>query len=68
MGTYDAIELIYKETAYPLAELGRYLRPAPDDAVPRINQQTAEIFIFFLRHKFNNLREVAQEIDDDYVS
>jgi hypothetical protein len=52
----------------PLAELESFFQSAKTGKQPNINQQTAYIFAFFVRAQITELRQIAQEIDDDYAS
>jgi len=65
--TYDPIKHIYELLEHPLAELENFFRSAKAGAQPNINPETAYIFAFFVRAQINELRQIAEEIDDDYA-
>ena len=58
---YDLSE----DVEYPLAQLLFYF---DSDENCEINGITASIFVFFVRHKFEEMKSMAKEIDEDYES
>ncbi len=65
---YESIDLIYEELEYPLAELEQYYQNAQNGKEPNINEKTVYIFAFFVKEQVNELKSMAQEIDEDYSS
>ncbi len=66
--TYDSIDHIYNLLRYPIAELEKFFQSAKLGEQPNINEETAYIFTFFVRAHLDELKQMAQEIDDDYSS
>jgi hypothetical protein len=66
LDTYDSINHIYAELQYPIAELERFFQSTKAGEQPNINEKTAYIFAFFVRAQFDELKQMAQEIDDYY--
>jgi hypothetical protein len=64
--TYECIKDIYTLLQYPLAELEEFFQSTKGGKQPSINRETAYIFTFFVRAQVDELKQVAQEIDDDY--
>ena len=62
----ESINYIYTWLQYPLAELEKFFQSTKAGEHPNINEETAYIFTFFVRAQFDELKQVAQEIDDDY--
>ncbi len=60
-GEEDSIEYILDDIKYPLAEIKLFLQGGDN-----INQRTAEIFEFYVENKYEELIEIANEIDDKY--
>lgn len=61
LGANPGIEPAYEELEYPLRELDQFF-----DSQPNLTSQAAEIFVFFLRAKLQELAEMAREIDEEY--
>jgi hypothetical protein len=66
--TYDSIDHACGLLEYPLAEVESFFQSAKSGEPPNINQETAYIFAFFVRAQITELKQLAQEIDDDYAS
>ncbi len=66
--TYDDIALVCREVQYPLNALRRFFDDLKDNRPTNIDRETADIFTFYLYAKFNELKQMAGEIDDDYAS
>lgn len=64
--TYTPIKVLYEEIEYPLSELEDFFRNIKDQKQSAINEKTAYIFIFFVEKKFDELKKIAQELDDYY--
>ena len=64
--TYDSINLVYKLLEYPMTELEVFFQNAQDGKVLNINEKAAYIFAFFVEKQFDELKELAQEIDEYY--
>jgi len=58
---YDLSE----DIEYPLSQLSFFF---DSDENCEINGITASIFVFFVRHKFEEMKSIVKEIDDDYES
>jgi len=58
----DAIVYLYPIIEYPLNELDAYFKGSRDS----INDETADIFAYFLSHKILELRDIARSIDEEY--
>jgi len=61
------IEDLYEELAYPISELEAYFQYLEKGQKPNINEKMAYIFAFFVTKKFDELKDVAKEIDEDYA-
>ena len=65
LGAYPmSIDPILEEVEYPIARLGQYLDGKRDGFGPA----DAEIFVYFLRSKLDELLRLARELDEDYAS
>jgi len=64
--TYESVNYIYTLLQYPLAELEKFFQTTKAGEQPNINEKTAYIFAFFVRAQFDELKQMAQEIDDYY--
>ncbi len=67
LDTYEVIEDLYEELAYPMSELETYLQHLEKGQKPNINEKTAYIFAFFVTKKIDELKDVAKEIDEEYA-
>jgi hypothetical protein len=67
LDTYDVVQDIYDLLTYPLAELEACFQDLGEGKTPRINDKTAYIFAFFINEQSKKLREIASEIDEDYL-
>ena len=67
LDTYEVIEDLYEELAYPMSELEEYFQHLEKGQKPNINEKTAYIFAFFITKKFDELKGVAEEIDEEYA-
>lgn len=63
--TYDSIEYLYKDIAYPLAELTKHISGKPSEVV---STNGAIVFAEVLQGYFDRLRHIAKEIDEEYAS
>lgn len=59
----EGIRYIYEELEYPLSELNKYFKK--EDGSESADKK-AEIFLFFVEKKIEELEEIAKEIDEDY--
>lgn len=64
--TYDSIKYFYTLLEYPITELKLYFDRLIAKKEPRINDKTAYIFAYFIREQLSKLKEIAEEIDDEY--
>ena len=65
---YDSVNYVCKLLEYPLAELEVFFQNVQNGKEPNINEKTAYIFAFFVEKQLNELKLLAQEIDEDYSS
>jgi hypothetical protein len=65
INSYDSIEYLYKEIEHPLTELRKYLLREPSEI---LSDKSAIVFANALRVHFDDLRHIAQEIDQEYTS
>ena len=65
---YDSIKYFYTLLEYPITELKLYFDRLIAKKEPRINDETAHIFAYFIRGQLSELKEIAKEIDDEYSS
>jgi len=63
---YDSVKDIYKLLEYPINELELYFDKSKREE-KIINHKTAYIFSFFIREKLKELRDIAKEIDEEYL-
>jgi hypothetical protein len=63
--TYPGIEDAYEELEYPIRQMDLYLEGEPSDIV---TPALAEIVVFFIQKKVDELKRMAREIDEDYAS
>jgi len=68
LDTYDSIKHAYEELEYPLAKLEEFFQSVKSGSQPNIDEKAAYIFAFFVEKKVTELRQMAQEIDEDYSS
>jgi hypothetical protein len=66
--TYDSISYVCELLDYPLAELEAFFQNVQNGRELNINERTAYIFAFFVKEQVNELKVLAQEIDEDYSS
>jgi predicted HTH domain antitoxin len=64
--TYDSINYVYELIDYPLNELKDFFHNLKSGMETNINEKTAYIFTFFLNKQVSELRQMAQEIDEEY--
>lgn len=62
---YEFVGYELEETKYALDELSKYLTKTGDN---RLHPKDASIFLFFSRSKLDNLKGMANEIDEQYES
>jgi hypothetical protein len=63
--TYDSIEYLFGEIEYPLAELRKFLNTEHSD-IP--SSKAALVYAEALQSRFSELRDIAEEIDEDYTN
>lgn len=63
--TYDPIKYLYDELEYPLTRLVGYLGEGETDR--GLGKKDAHIFVFFVEKRVDELRQIAQRIDQDYA-
>ena len=63
--TYPGVYDVWEELQYPLGVLGRYFNLETEKGFIPENQ-TANIFVWYVGQKMDDLREMAREIDIDY--
>ena len=68
IGTYDSIKHLYELLEYPITELELYFDMLIAEKVQRINDKTAYIFAYFVSKHLSQLKEIANEIDEEYYS
>jgi hypothetical protein len=68
LDTYEVIEGLYEELSYPISELEAYFQHLEQGQKPNINEKTADIFAFFVTKKFDELKDGAKEVDEDYTA
>ena len=62
---YDSVTYYLDLIGYPLAELKKYFESSPDS---NLNGKSAYIFAFFAHKHIDTLKQIAQEIDEEYTS
>jgi hypothetical protein len=62
---YDSIEYLCDEIKHPLAELKKYIKREPSEI---LSSKSAVVFTEALQVHFERLREIAEELDEDYAS
>ena len=62
---YPGIAEIYTEVGYPSERLEAFLEAKKTGKQAPIDEETASIFVFFLRKKLDELREMAREVDSE---
>lgn len=62
--TYDSIKYLYDQLEHPLGRLQRYLNDQTSGT--GFGPQDATIFVFFVEKKVEDLKRIAQEIDNEY--
>jgi hypothetical protein len=62
LDTYDAIKCAYAEIAYPMEKVKDWL-----NGEPSIDPKAVDIFVWYLRRGFAELRQIADEIDAEYA-
>lgn len=61
----DSIEYLLKLLSYPLKELKKYFT---EEDSHELNDESAYIFLFFVQKHIEELKKIAQEIDNEYFS
>lgn len=64
--TYDSINDVFKLVDYPLNELKNFFHNLKSGLETNINAETAYIFAFFVNKQMAELKNFAQEIDEEY--
>lgn len=62
-GAYKSIDYIYKELEYPISELKKYFRGEDNSESA---DKKANIDLFFIKKKIEELEGMAKEIDEEY--
>ena len=62
---YDSIKFLYDELDHPLAELRKFLLNEPSEV---LSSKSAIVFADALQGHFDELRDIAVEIDEEYAS
>jgi len=62
---YDSVEYLYDEIEHPLTQLTKFINREASE-IP--SKETAAVFIAALRKFFDELRDIAREIDEEYAS
>lgn len=62
---FDSIKYVYGEIQHPLAELTKFLNREPSEI---LSSKSARVFLTALEHSFDDLRKIADEIDEEYAS
>jgi hypothetical protein len=65
VGSYDSIKYRYDEISHPLAELTKFMSQESSEVA---SAESAAVFATALQTHFDQLREIARELDDEYVS
>lgn len=68
LDTYDCIKYAYELLEYPLDELETFFQSIKSGSQSNIDVKTAYIFAFFVEKHVAKLKQMAQEIDEDYCS
>ena len=63
--SYDSIKYLYDEIDHPLTELTKFIKGEPSEVA---SNKSASVFADALRHRFDELRRMAKEIDQEYAS
>jgi hypothetical protein len=63
---YDSIKYVYQQIEYPLIELERFFQMSKKEKDSNIDEKAAYIFAFFIEKQFDELIQIAKEIDKDY--
>jgi hypothetical protein len=63
--SYDSIKYIYDEIEHPLTELRKFLHREQSEV---LSYKSAVVFADALRSHFDELRHMAEEIDEEYAS
>jgi hypothetical protein len=63
--SYDSIEYLYEEIEHPLTELTKFIKREPSEI---LSNKSAVVFAEALRTYFDQLRHIAEEIDQEYSS
>ena len=66
IATYDSVQCLYEDLLYIIAEFGKYFSALKSGQEPRLFKKDAELFWFSLDKKYEELTELAQEIDEEY--
>jgi hypothetical protein len=62
---YPGISELYGEIRHPAEQLEAFLEAKKAGKTTPIDEETASIFVYFLRKKLDELREMAREIDEE---
>ena len=61
-GAYSGLDHVLNQTQYPLAELKKFFNRSDES---KLNNEDAYIFATYLKSKFEEIVDMAKEIDDD---
>lgn len=65
LDAHSGIGHLYEEVRYPIEKLQAFLEAKHANGTIPIDEEAALIFVFFLRAKVEELREIAREIDEE---
>src|SRR5260370_39600122 len=63
--SYASIKYLYEQIEHPLTALRKFLRREPSEV---LSSKSAAVFAEALRHYFDDLRNIAREIGEEYSS
>lgn len=64
IGSYDSIKYLYDKMEHPLTELTKFVRREPSEI---LSNKSAVVFAEALQSYFDDLRQIAREIDQEYA-
>lgn len=68
LNTYDSIGYLYGVLEYPIGRLRTYYRSIQERQNPDLDTETAYIMAFFVCEHFKKLKDLLQEIDQEYAT
>jgi hypothetical protein len=63
--SYDSIEYLYNQIDHPLTELTKFVKNEPSEI---LSSKSAVVFAEALRQYFDELQQIASEIDQEYAA